>query len=415
MKKKVFTTALNYVPNMEVKTIGIDLIYILKNDLEHTFEIDLLKRLLSTVANGYETDALFSNELLKRLIMHYGISIKEEGNNLIVRFSLTIPKENLVDDYKIDSAIEFFKNAIFNPLVKDGIFDETRFNLEKEVIYKQYSNSKNSVYSVASRKFMNIIDSDKKIHNTYEENLKQLESLTNENVYKYYLDNIVNNNYLLYIAGCIEEDKANEIYEKYFKQDKEEFEVTLDYYDLFKPSGEVYYEDTYNFQQSVLFVELRAEDLKEEDIPYYSLIANILSTPENDLVFKGLRVENNLVYSSYTTKLYNSGIFYVEAYLIEQNKDKALEVIKGVIKRLENRDFMQECIDRLKEAIEMQLIRYMDSKYQELDNKINNDLEIRTLKEILESYKDMTVDDALEYLSRIKINNILFIKGDNND
>lgn len=415
MKTKTFTTKVNYIPNMDVKTIAIDLIYMFKKDLNHTFEIDLIKRLLSTVANGYETDASFTTELLKRLIISYSINIREDGNNMTVRFSLTIPKENLVDDYDIKKAIEFFKNAIFNPLVKDGAFDEERFNLEKEVLYKQYYNSKNSVYNVASRKFMALIDPDELIHRSFEFNLKQLEELTREDVYKYYQENIINNNYLLYIGGCIEEAQANEIYESYFKQEQDSFDMTLDYYDLLSPTGLSYNEDKYDFQQSALFVEFRAEDLKEEDLEYYSLISNILSTPENDLLFKALRIENNLVYSSYTSKMYNSGIFYIETYLKEDNKEKAIEVIKDVLKRLEDRDFMQECIDRLKEGIEMQLIRNLDRKYQELENKINHDLEFRTLDNILESYNKMTVDDALKYLSRIKLNNILFIKGDNND
>lgn len=415
MKKKTFQTSVNYIPNMDVKTVAIDLIYILKKDLEHTFEIDLIKRLLSTVAKGYETDGLFTTELLRRLIISYAINIREDGNNLTIRFSLTIPKENLVDDYDLDKAIEFFKNAIFNPFITDGVFDEERFNLEKEVLYKQYSNSKNSVYNVASRKFVALIDPEETIHKPFEYNLKQLEKLTKEDVYKYYQENIINNNYILYIGGCVEENKANEIYQKYFKQDIESFEKELDYYSFFEPTGEKYYEDEYDFQQSALFVEFRVGDLKEEDLEYYSLIVNILSAPENDLLFKALRIENNLVYSSYTTKMYNSGIFFVEAYLKEDNKDKAIEVIKSVLKSLEDRDFMEECIARLKEGIEIQLIRNLDRKYQELENKINQDLEFRTLDKILESYNKMTVDDALKYLSRIEINNILFIKGDNND
>ena len=415
MKKKTFQTSVNYIPNMDVKTVAIDLIYILKKDLEHTFEIDLIKRLLSTVAKGYETDALFTTELLRRLIISYAINIREDGNNLTIRFSLTIPKENLVDDYDLDKAIEFFKNAIFNPFITDGVFDEERFNLEKEVLYKQYSNSKNYVYNVASIKFVALIDPEETIHKPFEYNLNQLEKLTKEDVYKYYQENIINNNYILYIGGCVEENKANEIYQKYFKQDIESFEKELDYYSFFEPTGEKYYEDEYDFQQSALFVEFRVGDLKEEDLEYYSLIANILSAPENDLLFKALRIENNLVYSSYTTKMYNSGIFFVEAYLKEDNKDKAIEVIKSVLKSLEDRDFMEECIARLKEGIETQLIRNLDRKYQELENKINQDLEFRTLDKILESYNKMTVDDALKYLSRIEINNILFIKGDNND
>ena len=38
--------------------------------------------------------------------------------------------------------------------------------------------------------------------------------------------------------------------------------------------------------------------------------------------------------------------------------------------------------------------------------------ELRNLEEILEKYKSMNVDEVIEYIDKIKLNNVLFIKED---
>ena len=71
-------------------------------------------------------------------------------------------------------------------------------------------------------------------------------------------------------------------------------------------------------------------------------------------------------------------------------------------------------MDRLIEGIELDLIRELDRKYQKLETRINDDLQIRNLNDILKSYKEMEVDDVIKYLDKVKLNNVLFIRGECN-
>lgn len=414
MEKVTYSTTYRYEPNMEVKTVAIDLIYILKRDLDNVYNIDLMKKMISTTATGYETETEFRNELLRRLIIGYSVQIRDTGNTTQIRFSLTVPKENLIEDYSIDDAISFFKNAIFNPYIEGNGFSQIQFDLEKEALLKNMINSKNSIYAEAERKYMDIVDPAHQLRQNYEYNLDLINKSTRESVYEFYKENILKGNYLLYIGGCIEEESAKRIYEEHFKQEISEFEVELDYYNFFKPNKEEYHEETFNFNQSALFIEFLAEGINKENIEYFSLLANILSTSENDLVFKSLRLENNLVYFSYANKLLYNGMFYVETYLRDENKDKAIEVIKDILVKLKNKEFLKQCIDRLIEGIELDLIRELDRKYQKLETRINDDLKLRNLNEILECYKSMDIDEIITYIDKIKVNNILFIKGDSN-
>ena len=414
MKKMTYSTHYKYEPNMDVKTIAIDLIYVIKRNLDNVYNIDLMKKMLLTTATGYETETEFINEKLRRLIIGYAIQLRDNGNTTTVRFSLTIPKENLVEDYSIDSAIEFFKNAVFNPYLEGNGFSKEQFELEKEGLRKNMIFSKNSVYAEAERKFMKYVDPEQKIRKDYEYNLELIEKTTRETAYEFYKENILNNNYQLYIGGCVEESTANRIYEQYFKQEVDEFEVELDYYNFFKPTKYSYHEEEFNFSQSALFMEYLVEDLNKENLEYFSLIANLLSTQENDLIFKSLRIDNNLVYVSYSNKLLYYGMFYVEAYLNEDNKDRAIEVVKEAIDKLRDKEFLRKCMDRLIEGIELDLIRELDRKYQKLETRINVDLQIRNLNDILKSYKEMEVDDVIKYLDKVKLNNVLFIRGECN-
>ena len=414
MEKVTYHTNYRYEPNMEVKTLAIDLIYVFKRDLDQTFNIEMVRRMLSSTATGYETEKIFRDELLKRLIIGYSVNLRDVGDTTMLRFSLTIPKENLVEDYSIDSAIEFFKNAIFNPIIKDNGFDPEIFGKEHEALKRNFLNSKNSVYAEAERRFMKYADPEQKIRKDYNYNQKLVESVTPQSAYQFYLDNIVNNNYLIYIGGCCEEKTAKHIYETYFKQDVDEFEIELDYYKFKNSKEEVYNEEEFEFTQSALFMEYVSDNINKDNLEYYSMLSNILSTQENELIFKSLRIDNNLVYTSYCNKLLYHGLFYIEAYLSEENKDKAIEVVKSTIDSLRNKEFLKECVDRLIEGIELDLIRELDRKYQKLETRINDDLHLRNLQEILDKYKSIDLDDLIKYLDSIKLNNVLFVKGDSN-
>ena len=398
-----------------IKTIDISLIYpfLLKDEDEFNYEI--MVSILNNHSADYPNEKDFSIEVSKRLIIHYHASRRSLGDNSFIRFDLTIPKKGITPEYDIEEAIKFFKETIFNPFADGKKFDERTFEREREYISARINDSnKNNIYSQSFNRFVKIIDPKEELFFSVETDLKYLESANAKRSYELYKEIVLNQEPLIYVFGNYEDDLTN-ILEKYFPSKSEDKTIQLKYDHIFHPKQNDYIEETSKFNQTALFMMYDIKDIVPEEKEYLSLIGNILGGSENDLIFKQLRLNNNLVYSSNVAKYNYYGLLLVETHLNYENKDRAIELIKETLASLKDKKLLKECIAKLLKGLEVDMLRQSDSKYGVLVKKIDNDLHFRTLEHIYESYKNMKLDDIIAFLDRINLNTIYVLRGENND
>ena len=259
-----------------------------------------------------------------------------------------------------------------------------------------------------------VIDPEEELFFSVETDLKYLESANAKRSYELYKEIVLNQEPLIYVFGNYEEDITN-LLEKYFPSKSEDKKIALKYDQIFHPKQNDYIEENSKFNQTALFMMYDIKDIVPEEKEYLSLIGNILGGSENDLIFKQLRLNNNLVYSSNVAKYNYYGLLLVETHLNYENKDRAIELIKETIASLKDKKFLEECIAKLLKGLEVDMLRQSDSKYGVLVTKIDNDLNFRTLEHIYESYKNMQLDDIIAFLDRINLNTIYVLRGENND
>lgn len=415
MKEVKLKTKPVMLEDKNIKTIDISLIYpFLVND-EDEFNYEIMVSILNNHSADYPNEKDFSIEVSKRLIINYRASRKSLGDNSFIRFDLTIPQKGITPEYDIEEAIKFFKETIFNPFADGEKFDERTFEREREYISARINDSnKNNIYSQSFNRFVKIIDPEEELFFSVETDLKYLESANAKRSYELYKEIVLNQEPLIYVFGNYEEDITN-LLEKYFPSKSEDKKIALKYDQIFHPKQNDYIEENSKFNQTALFMMYDIKDIVPEEKEYLSLIGNILGGSENDLIFKQLRLNNNLVYSSNVAKYNYYGLLLVETHLNYENKDRAIELIKETIASLKDKKFLEECIEKLLKGLEVDMLRQSDSKYGVLVTKIDNDLNFRTLEHIYESYKNMQLDDIIAFLDRINLNTIYVLRGENND
>lgn len=416
MKEVKYNTKPIMLEDKNIRTIDISLIYPVIAKDEDTFNYEIMVSLLNTHSADFPNEKDFSVEVSKRLILHYRAYLRYVGDNLYIRFDLYIPESGIIPEYSIEEAIKFFKNIIYNPYAENGMFNEKAFEREREYILARLNDSKeNNIYYQSFTKFIKTIDPEEEVFTCVDSNIKYVNMASPKRSYELYQESIVNNDPLIYVFGNYDEEEISSLLTKYFPAKEESKIIPLKYDKVFHPEKHEYIEETSKFNQTALFMLYEVSDFSPKEKEYLSLIGNILGQSENDLIFKQLRLKNNLVYSSNITKYIHNGLILIETYLNYENKDKAIELIKETISSLKDKKFLQECINRLLKGLEVDLLRKQDSKYGEIVTKIDHDLKLRPLEEIYETYKNMKIDDIISFIERIELNTTYILRGEQND
>lgn len=415
MKEVKLKTKPIMLEDKNIKTIDISLIYPFYYQDEDEFNYQIMASILNSHSASYPNEKEFSVEVSKRLIIHYRACLRNLGDNCFLRFDLTIPQKGITPEYDLEEAIRFFKDTITNPLA-DGIkFDEQAFERERDYIFARMDDSnKNSIYSQSFNRLINLIDPKEEIFISHETDMKNLKNSNAKRSYEIYKETVLNNDHLTYVFGNYEEQEILDLLEKYFPSKNSEITFDCKYDHIFHPDKHEYVEETTKFNQTTLFMLYDCQDITPDEKEYLSLIGNILGQSENDLIFKQLRLNNNLVYSSNVAKYNYNGFLLVETHLNYENKDRAIELINETFKSLKDKKFLSDCIAKLLKGLEVDMLRQSDSKYGGFANRIDTDLRFRTIEQIYESYKKMKIDDIIAFLDRINLNTTFVLRGENN-
>lgn len=415
MDKLVLSTKTKFIKNDTIKTMEFVLIFPTKYDKKDVFSLRILKMFLSNYSKKYPTEKEFRKELSRHMIINLSMSTKSIGDNLFVRFDLTLPMDNIIEGYDIEESFKFFVETIYNPLEESGHLDDKHFEREIEFIRTRLEDSNRSIYGASFDRLVELIDRDEVIFTHHDTSLKYLNNTTSSSTYNLYKDVVLNGKFISYVYGNFDEEKVNKLIKKYLPHEDEELVIDKNYHTLYDGGVKEYYEETSKFNQTALYMVYSVRNMDESDREYFSLLGNVLGQNENDLIFNNLRIKNNLVYSSSVTKYVYSGILIIETYLQYKNVKKAIKLIKETIDSLRDKDYLQSCIDRLLRGIEIDLLRASDSKYFRIENEIDEDLDYRPLKELYDKYKAMNIDDVIKFIDRIEENATFVMRGEKDE
>ena len=92
--------------------------------------------------------------------------------------------------------------------------------------------------------------------------------------------------------------------------------------------------------------------------------------------------------------------------------DKVLNCIDEVFSMLNDKEFLKNRIDRLKEDLFYSSIRSKDSKYKKLIDFLLKKMEYDyTISQILEKYETLNIDKLINFISRLKLDTVYFYRG----
>ena len=331
-----------------------------------------------------------------------------------MKYDFEIPRENLIKDYSIEEAFSFAIDSLMKPFIKDKKFDQSQFDYEKNYLIRADKMSDENIDSSNNKKLWDIVDKEELTGLTSEHYKEALEKLNNERLYELYLENIFNNKPFIYVYGNIENESLDKLFDKYYPLSKEKINVEKNYMTLLPIVAEKNIEIPTKFNQTELVMVYQVEVIEDNYFRLYQL-NDFLSSKENNLIFKTLRNEHNLVYHAGTRTRARSGILFVDALIQYKNIDAAIKLVNEVFESLKDKKVLAECLSKAQKYVSYDLLVEEDDLFNEIDKKINDDLELNGLSKTAKLYEETTVEDMLDFIQNVKHTSTIIFRGVGND
>ena len=399
--------------NTDFQTILIQVMFFYKKETNDLANINLLPALLNFMNNKYKTESEFALERKKLMILGTNVNKMALGENGYYSFNMIVPDTYALGDDLLDEQFAFLKEFIYNPRVENGAFLQFEFEREKENIKRGIDNCLKNMMPYHSHRIKNLIDDEGYLSDTLINNQELLNEATPQSVYEFYLNNIKNNQPVIYVFGNVDENRINDLCNKFLylnKFENTQKEYKLDYY--LKPRDTVQtIEENSTFKDSAISYIYKVKDMNKNDIIVLNLIKDLLNSLSSRLLNKKLRDENDLIYTSKVVSYEHFGVFEITALINKDNVSIVKTKILEVIEDLKNEELVTPLLENIKERKRLNLLRILDDKYALLSEFVVSDLKLDdTLEVLYEKTKNITAKDISNFVNRLVLDTVYFLK-----
>lgn len=385
---------------------------------EDITKMNCLLDLLVYSTKNYPT----SRDLGLKLQDLYGASLNtfssRFGKYFIHHFDLSFLNEKYTESGMVEESVKLLKEVIFNPNVKNKMFDETSFKIIKdynEVIIKSIKENPAKYGIIRMLETMNV-------NAPYSYRLfgylEDLEKIDEKNLYEAYNALLNNSNIDIYVIGDIDFVYFEKLIRDNFnfrtlKKSKEDIFIT---HDKFRRRVLVV-KEIEELKQSKLSIGLKISKLTPFEYKYVSTIYNsILGNSGDSKLFKIVREENSLCYSIRSSINRTDSLLIINAGITKDNFKKTVALIKKVIKDLSHGRFTEEDIDKVKN----EYISFLDNIYDSPKSilgmyHVTNLIGLDDIETRREKIKEVSKEDIIKFSKKVHLDTIFLLEGVDED
>ena len=364
-------------------------------------------------------------EISKTLEEMYGASfdngIDKTVDNQILKFYIETINDNYIPhngENMLKTSIEKLLEIVFNPLIKDGGFNENYVKQEKENIKRIIKGKTDNKAMYATERCIEEMYKNESFGLYKYGYIEDLENIDAKNLYKYYKKMISTCKIDIFISGNVDEQTAEILKEnENIKKLQERKPKTT-----FEVSKKEKVEEKEIIEQMdvtqgkiVIGMDLTLEDIKQK---YDAIVYNaILGGTANSKMFQEVREKASLAYSAGSTYLRYKGNIFIKCGIEIKNYKKALEIIRKQLKDMQNGIFTDEDIENAKKSIISGIRSIDDEQDKEITYFFGQELtnEKISTEEYIKNIEKVAKEDIIKIANSLQINTIYFLKNKEED
>ena len=207
---------LHVLQTKQYKTVRIFVRFTTRLAKETLTKRSLLSSLLETNSLNYPDQTQLSAKLADLYGASFGLSVRKKGNLHWLNAGISFVNGKYVNDSEIfNEAVDFLKEVLFYPNIKEQKFDQLTFDLEKnnlKLYLESLNEDKQTMASLALQELYFEQSDAQKIPSFG--TIEDLEELTAESLATYYQEMIANDQVDIFVVGDVSEEEVKVALEK---------------------------------------------------------------------------------------------------------------------------------------------------------------------------------------------------------
>ena len=382
----------------------------------------LLSAVLGKSNKKFKTQKEIQMYLYSLYGANFDIGIEKFGDLYNIEFrGECINKKYLPNNTDVvNEVLEFLYDAIYNPNVLNGAFDEEVVEREKDFILNKIREVKDDKLRYGIRKMEELMCKDEPFSTYVYGDEDDIYKITSSDLYKRYNEVISNSCITFIISGNLLgyediEEKVNNIFNNKLVSKLNYKELI--YNQKLNHIQEVV-EESQQTTQSVLSYGLRINNPNSNDFYKLSVYNALLGGTPSSKLFQNFREKESLAYTVRSRYYRIKDIIIIYAGIQKENYEKAKLVLENEINKIKDGEISDEEFEASKKSIISDLKEWNDSKIALSKMFISNLFSLKndslTLEQMVDKFEKVTKQDIIDIASKITIEKIYFLGGENN-
>lgn len=407
-----------FLHNHDFQSIIVKVLFPFQEEESSLAKSVIIPSQLCSISEHYPTEEEFHKEKKRRMILGLRCSRAVIGTTGAYSFNLIIPDTYALGKDMLEEQFELFHEAIYHPFIENNGFSTKEVERDKTNLRASLDGAKQKIRSYQSIRIRELVDNYGVLSRDLIHSPEQIDEVTEQNLYEYYQEHILNAQPVIYVMGNVDEEKITSLCNKYLYRkefEEKEFDGYLYYY--LKPTNQVQEkEEKSTFKDSSFTYFYKIKDMSRDDEIYLSLLKDLLTSMSSRLLQKNLRDEKDLIYSSKVLSYPHFGGFEITAFIHKDNKEKVRKALDEVMKELKNEDVVGELLNNIKRRNHINLLRKSDDKYFLFEDYVMSDLGLDDSLEVFyQKEEKVTAHDISLFLDRMILDTILFIEEEEHE
>ena len=409
---------LHVLPTKQYKTIRIFIRFTARLQQEVITKRSLLSSMLETNSLNYPDQTKLSAKLAELYGASFGLSVRKKGNLHWLNVGISFVNGEYVNDPNLFSqAVDFLKEVLFYPNIKNQQFDQLTFDLEKNNLRLYLESLKEDKQTFASYALQELY-----FENSPEQKIpslgvvEEIDKITARSLAAYYQEMMANDQIDIFVVGDVDSDKAAEAVGQLPFEPRETAHPELFYT---QPQVNIVKERQVRepIVQAKLNLAYQTNVYYDEPERFALMVFNGLfgGFPHSKL-FMNVREKESLAYYASSSVDTFRGFMSVQTGIDEKNRNQVLRLIHEQLESLRNGEITDLELAQTKAMLRNQYLLSLDSPQAAIEASFLDSWLPETKlsdEEWLKRMESVTIKEIQQVAEQIELQAIFFLAGGN--
>lgn len=408
---------LHIIPTKKYKTVRILVRFATPLDATISSKRSLLASLLETNSLNFPDQVALSKKLADLYGAGFYVSVNRTGNQHYLSIGLNVINDNMAPNGVsiLEDSVAFLKEIIFNPNIKNDVFDKDTFEREKENLVIDIESIFDDKQTYAAMSLQNLFFSDNNNQKTPSfGDIEQIKAETPESIATYYHQMITQDKIDIIVSGDVEEGYVERCFKDFGFTDREEMDATLFYKQPFKNIIQQKSE-VLPVMQSKLNIGYHCDVYYHDDMYFPLMVFNGLfgGFPHSKL-FLNVREKHSLAYYASSSIDPFRGFLTVQTGIDSSNRERVLRLVNEQLKEMTAGEFPDELLEQTKKMLINQYLLSSDNQRSVIEQHYlfsNVPYAELSQEEWIRKMNAVTKEDVQNVATDVNLQAVYFMEG----